>query len=42
MWDLAASISSWGARMWFINFKNNVFFRYNSNPFQEFRAIVFG
>jgi hypothetical protein len=24
------------------NSKNNVFFRYNENPFQEFRAIVFG
>lgn len=25
-----------------VNSKNNVFFRYNENPFQEFRAIVFG
>src|SRR5688572_9211143 len=25
-----------------INPKNNVFFRYGENPFQEFRAIVFG
>jgi len=25
-----------------INSKNNVFFRYNENPFQEFRAVVFG
>jgi len=25
-----------------VNSKNNVFFRYNENPFQEFRAVVFG
>lgn len=25
-----------------INSKNNVFFRYNENPFWEFRAVVFG
>ncbi len=25
-----------------VNSSNNVFFRYNENPFQEFRAIVFG
>jgi hypothetical protein len=25
-----------------INSKNNIFFRYNENPFQEYRAIVFG
>ncbi|MCX6636662.1 MAG: TonB-dependent receptor [Acidobacteria bacterium] len=25
-----------------VNSRNNVFFRYNENPFQEFRAIVFG
>lgn len=25
-----------------INSSNNLFFRYNENPFQEFRAIVFG
>jgi len=25
-----------------VNSKNNVFFRYSENPFQEFRAIVFG
>ncbi len=25
-----------------VNQRNNVFFRYNENPFQEFRAVVFG
>ncbi len=25
-----------------VNSNNNVFFRYNENPFQEFRAVVFG
>jgi hypothetical protein len=25
-----------------VNDRNNVFFRYNENPFQEYRAIVFG
>jgi len=25
-----------------LNSSNNIFFRYNENPFQEFRAIVFG
>ena len=25
-----------------INSRNNIFFRYNENPFQEYRAVVFG
>jgi len=31
-----------GRADYMVNPSNNVFFRYNENPFQEFRAVVFG
>ena len=38
-----ASFDQWVGRTdVVINSKNNFFFRYNENPFQEFRAVVFG